>query len=221
MWRRCLLVAPVILTVLSSPVGVSARPAPVFIPHIQDIQKNLPRGLAMRLPTEIPLSEPSDIEESQVVVRVFPSETPESFTISLFTCDRSPQPCLLGSFSVESKTNESAKRDLDRHQAIGEYMPLAANIEGYLIEGPRQNPAYAFSTLMWQQDNMIYTISFPASERENILLMAVSMAQEKPLYSTSAKVPPPSQYSGSQSDEVKSRRMRENREQGRKINAPD
>lgn len=183
-----MLAMPVILSVLSAAVGVYARPAPVLIPHMEDIQKNLPQGLAMRLPTEILLSEPSDIEESQVIVRVFPSETPQSFTISLFTCDRSPQPCLLGSFSVESKTNESAKRDLDRHQAIGDRIPLATNIEGYLIEGPRQNPAYAFSTMMWQQDNMIYTISFPAIERENILLMAISMAQEKPLYSKSARV---------------------------------
>jgi hypothetical protein len=35
---------------------------------------------------------------------------------------------------------------------------------------------------MWQQNDMIYTISFPAFERENIVLMAVSMASEKPLY---------------------------------------
>lgn len=173
---------PVVLTVLTSAVGVVARPAAVFTPHLEYIQSNLPMGLAMRLPTDIPLSGHSDIEDDKLVVRVFPSETPESFTVSIFTCERSPQPCLLGSFAVDRKTGASAKRDLQRHQAIGDRIPLARNIEGYLIEGPLQNPSYQFSTLMWQQNDMIYTISFPAFERENILFMAISMAREKPLY---------------------------------------
>ena len=173
---------PVVLTVLTSAVGVLARPAAVFTPHLEYIQSNLPMGLAMRLPTEIPLSGHSDIEDDKLVIRVFPSETPESFTVSIFTCERSPQPCLLASFAVDSQTNASAKRDLQRHQAIGDRIPLARNIEGYLIEGPLQNPSYQFSTLMWQQNEMIYTISYPANERENILWMGTSMVREQPLY---------------------------------------
>jgi hypothetical protein len=35
---------------------------------------------------------------------------------------------------------------------------------------------------MWQQNDMIHTISFPGIERQNILFMALSMAQEQPLY---------------------------------------
>ncbi len=181
-WRRCLLVTPVILTVLSSVVAVSARPSAVFIPHLEEIQRNLPVGLALRLPSEIPLTGPTDIEESKLVVRVFPSETPLSFTVSLFTCERSSHPCLLGSFSVERKTNVSARRNLERHQTLGDRITLATNIAGYLIEGPQQNPPYAFSSVMWQQNDMIHTISFPGIERQNILFMALSMAQEQPLY---------------------------------------
>ena len=172
---------PVVLTVLGSAVGVFARPAPVFMPHIDLIQSNLPSGLAMRLPSEILLGGHSDIEESQLVVRVFPSETPQRFTVGVFTCDRSSHPCLLGSFSVENETTASATRDLGRHQEKGDRISLGTNIEGYLIEGPRQNPSYQFSTIMWQQNDMIYTISFPAFERENIILMATSMALQDPL----------------------------------------
>lgn len=172
---------PVVLTVLGSAVGVFARPAPVFMPHIDLIQSNLPSGLAMRLPSEILLGGHSDIEESKLVVRVFPSETPQRFTVGVFTCDRSSHPCLLGSFSVENETAASAKRDLGRHQEKGDRISLGTNIEGYLIEGPRQNPSYQFSTIMWQQKDMIYTISFPAFERENIILMATSMARQDPL----------------------------------------
>jgi hypothetical protein len=136
----------------------------------------------MRLPSDIPLRGPSDIEESQLIVQSFSSQTPQSFTVSLFTCDRSPLPCLLGSFSVERNTTESANRELARHQAKGDRIPLAKNIRGYLIEGPRQNPPYQFSTLMWQQNDMIYTISFPAAERQTIVFMATSMATEQPFY---------------------------------------
>jgi hypothetical protein len=172
---------PVLLTVLGSPVGVSARPDAVFMSHIELIESNLPPGLAMRLPAEILLSGHADIEEDKLVVRVFPSESTQSFTVGVFTCERSSHPCLLGSFSVQRKTAASAKRDLDRHKAIGDRIRLATNIEGYLIEGPRQNPSYQFSTIMWQQNDMIYTISFPAFERENIVLMATSMVREQPL----------------------------------------
>jgi hypothetical protein len=35
---------------------------------------------------------------------------------------------------------------------------------------------------MWQQNDMIYTISFPAIERQNILYMALSMAREPGFY---------------------------------------
>ena len=191
-WQRCLVAMPLFLTIVGSAINVSARPAAVFLPHLERIQSSLPLGLAMRLPTAIPLSGHSDIEESQLVVRVFPSETPQRFTVGVFTCDRSSHPCLLGSFSVENETTASATRDLGRHQEKGDRISLGTNIEGYLIEGPRQNPSYQFSTIMWQQNDMIYTISFPAFERENIILMATSMARQDPLSRTvSSSAPSP------------------------------
>lgn len=181
-WRSYLLAVPVLITVCTSAVGVFARPATVFMPHLESIQRNLPKGLVMRLPTDIPLSGHSDIEEDKLVISVFPSETPQSFTISVFTCARSHHPCLLGSFSVEKNTAASAKVELDRHIVTGDRLSLAPNLQGYLIDGPNQNPPLPFSTMMWQQNEMIYTISFPATERQNILWMATSMATEMPLY---------------------------------------
>jgi len=182
MLQRFWLAIPVALTILGSAAGVLARPATVFIPHLERIQSKLPSGLAMRLPSAIPLEGPSDIDESKLVVRLFPSDIPQRFTVGIFTCEASAHPCLIGSFSVEPKTNVSAKRELERHQAKGDRIPLVKNLEGYLIEGMRHNPLSTFSTMMWQQDDMIYTISFPAMERETIKSMAVSMAEGKPFY---------------------------------------
>ncbi|HBL09862.1 MAG TPA: hypothetical protein DD379_00145 [Cyanobacteria bacterium UBA11162] len=181
-WRHYLLVMPIVITLVGNPTELSARPASVFIPHLERIQRNLPVGLAMRLPGQLRLGNALDIDETKLIVQVFPSETPPSLTVSLFTCDRNPYPCLVGSFSVVPKTTQSARRDLQRHQDLGDRITLTPNVQGYLIEGPLQNPSYSFSTVMWQQNEMIYTVSFPAIERQNILLMALSMAQEQPLY---------------------------------------
>ncbi|NEQ28116.1 MAG: hypothetical protein F6K28_55835 [Microcoleus sp. SIO2G3] len=172
---------PLFLSILGSTIHASARPAAVFMPHLERIQSSLPSGLEMRLPTAIPLSGHSDIEESQLVVRVFQSETPQRLTVSVFTCEQSSHPCLLGSFSVERKTAVNAMRELERHQSRGDRITLTDNVKGYLIEGPSQNPPYQFSTVMWQQNDMIYTISFPANERESLVVMAISMAREQPL----------------------------------------
>ena len=170
------------LIVLNNPSIVLARPASVFTSHLEEIQSNLPVGLAIRLPAELRMGKLLDIDESRLILRVFPSETPLSFTVSLFTCSRGSYPCLLGSFSANSKTNVSAKLELQKYQEKGDLITLAPNVKGYLIEGPEQNPAYPFSAVMWEQNNIIYTINFPAIERQNILFMAVSMAQEQPLY---------------------------------------
>jgi hypothetical protein len=180
-WRSYLLTVPVLLTVCTNAIGVLARPATVFMPHLERIQSNLPEGLVMRLPRDIPLSGHSDIEEDKLVVSIFPSDTPRSFTVSVFTCDRSSHPCLLGSFSVEKTTAASALAELDRHKTTGDRLILVNNVPAYLVEGPAQNPPLPFSTIMWQQNEMIYTISFPAHERESMLWMATSMATEKPL----------------------------------------
>lgn len=181
-WRRFWLATPVLLAVIGSALEASARPAAVFVPHMEIIESRLPPGLVMRLPSQLPLGGHSDIEESKLVVRIFPSEIPQSFTVGVFTCDRGTHPCLVGSFAVESKMAGSAKRDLERHKAIGDRVSLGTNIEGYLLEGPRQNPSHQFSTMMWEQNDMIYTISFPAVEGDNIVWMATSMAREKPLH---------------------------------------
>ena len=170
------------LIVLNNPSIVLARPASVFTSHLEEIQSNLPVGLAIRLPAELRMGKLLDIDESRLILRVFPSETPLSFTVSLFTCSRGSYPCLLGSFSANSKTNVSAKLELQKYQEKCDRITLAPNVKGYLIEGPEQNPAYPFSAVMWEQNNIIYTINFPAIERQNILFMAVSMAQEQPLY---------------------------------------
>ncbi|WP_190817514.1 hypothetical protein [Coleofasciculus sp. FACHB-1120] len=177
-----LAVAGSVVIRVSENVPVQARPAPVFTPHLETIQSSIPPGLIMRLPSQILLSGFADVDPSELVVRVFPSETPLIYTVSLFTCYSNPQPCLVGSFSVERKASPNAIRELEKHKTAGDPITLRKDIRGYLLEGQKQKPSYEFSSVMWQQDNFIYRISFPTIERSNILLMANLMANDVPLF---------------------------------------
>ncbi|MBD2181534.1 hypothetical protein H6S82_14815 [Planktothrix sp. FACHB-1355] len=181
LWRK-LLALPVFLAVIGSTVKASAIPAEVFTPYLNEIGNSLPPGWVMRLPSRILLGGPADEEFiSQLIVRVFPSTTPPGLTVSLFSCTSGGYPCLVGSFSVDSQTSANAQREFRKHLAAAQAVTLARGIQGYLLEGQKQNPPNMFSSVMWQQDGMIYTVSFLTEERQNILFMAYSMANQAPL----------------------------------------
>ncbi len=163
--------------------AASARPAAVFNPYIYQIRQELPPRYEMRLPSEILLTAGPGLEPEGLIVKLLPSPNPGRLTIGLLTCERSAFPCLVGGFSVDSSASESAQQELDRHRRQGNPITLANGIRGYLREGPSLKPASDFSSLMWQQNGMIYTVSFLAAERENILNMGRSMANQPPLRS--------------------------------------
>jgi hypothetical protein len=160
-----------------------ARPATMFEPYLYQIRRELPADYEMRLPSEVLLTAGPGLAPEELVVKLLPTASPGRLTIGLFTCQRSPFPCLVGGFSVEASGLESAQQELERHQAQGNPITLARGIRGYLREGPSLRPTSEFSSLMWEQTGMIYTVSFLAAERENILGMGRSMANQIPLRS--------------------------------------
>ncbi|NJO77275.1 MAG: hypothetical protein HC827_01320 [Cyanobacteria bacterium RM1_2_2] len=160
-----------------------AQPAAVFQPHIAQIRQELPLDYEMRLPADVILTAGPGLEPEDLIVKVMPTESPARLTIGLFTCQRSPFPCLVGGFAVEASSSASAQRELNQHQTQGNPITLARGVRGYLREGPSLKPTSEFSSLMWEQSGMIYTISFLAAERENILAMGRSMANQPPLKS--------------------------------------
>jgi len=180
-WRK-FLALPIILAAIGIPVKASAVPAEIFRPHLNAIGNSVPPGWKMRLPSRILLGGPADEDFiSELTVRVFPSTTPAGLTVGLFSCDSGGFPCLVGSFSVASQSSANAQREFIQHQAAAQVITLARGIKGYLLEGQKQSPPNTFSSVMWQQDGMIYTVSFLAEERQNILFMASSMANESPI----------------------------------------
>lgn len=181
LWHK-LLTFPLLFAIISTPIKASAVPAEIFTPYLKEIVNNLPPGWKMRLPSQILLGGPADEDFiNELIVRVFPSTVPASLTVSLFSCDSGPFACLVGSFSVDSQTSPNAKREFEKHLQAAQKITLARGIQGYLLEGQKQNPPNIFSSVMWHQDGMFYTVSFLAEERQNILFMASSMANQSPI----------------------------------------
>lgn len=188
---RSWLAAVIVSGIVSYPLSGVARPADVFQPHLEQIRQELPPTDAIRLPAEILLGGPGHLQPELLIVKVFSSSSPARMTVSLFTCDTATYPCLVGSFSAERATSPNAQRELDRHQATNVVIPLAGGIEGYWLEGNGSTPSSDFSSLIWQQDGMVYTVSFLAAEQENILAMARSMVTEPPIFSLQTASPEP------------------------------
>ena len=172
----------VALVVGGSPLKVAAVPADLFTPHLDKISQTLPPNMVMRLPSRIRLSGPADQDFiDELIVKVFPSQSPPGMTVGLFTCNISPQPCLIGSFSVDSKDSENAQLELKKHQAAAAPITLAEGVRGYFLPGSSLQPASRFSSVIWEQNGLVYTVSFLSGERQNILSMAYSMASSPPI----------------------------------------
>lgn len=169
--------------ILSNTEPGLTQPAAVFQPYLGQIRQELPPDYEMRLPADVILTAGPGLEPEGLIVKVLPTASPARLTVGLFTCQRSPFPCLVGGFAVEASSSASAQRQLSQHQQQGSPIILARGVRGYLREGPSLKPTSDFSSLMWEQNGMIYTISFLAAERENILTMGRSMANQPPLLS--------------------------------------
>lgn len=180
-WRYLLSVS-IIVSVVSHAWRVVATPAAVFTPHLERIQRSLPPDWSMRLPAKILLGGPADEEFiEQLTIKLFSSTSPPGFTIGLFSCTNGPQPCLVGSFAVDSRSSFTAQQEFKRHLAAAAPIRLADGVRGYFLEGTVRQPTSIFSSVMWEQDGFYYTASFLVDERQNLLNMAASMAKNQPI----------------------------------------
>lgn len=154
------------------------------------MRRALPLGLAMRLPDSLHL--PKEFAtDTEFFVQYFPSENPRRFLVSVSTCDRQPVACLLTSFTTERYDDPSAQWEFQRHQTTGFPITLSPTVQGYLLEGADHQPPLAFSSVMWQQETMIYTVTFPSTARQNLLFLAAAVANGGPIYPQRVPTPQP------------------------------
>jgi hypothetical protein len=176
-----------LLSMLLAEVSTIAAPAKVFMPHLDRIRQALPPQFTMRLPTKILLGGPADQDFiDSLTVRVFSSDLPPGLTVGLFSCGDGSQFCLIGTFAVASGNAAIAQREYRQHRAAGNPIKLSNQVVGYLWEGSKKQPRSMFSSVMWQQNRLIYSLSFLEAERQNMLYMAVSMANSEPIAALTA-----------------------------------
>lgn len=161
-----------------------SEPADVFQPHLERIQATLPPNFRMRLPTQILLGGPADKDFIDgLTVRVFALGDMPGMAVGLYTCADAHQFCLVGRFAVMSPQSPEARHLFRQHRWRGAPITLTRGIRGYYWAGDRQWPRSLFSSVMWAQDGLFYRVHFAAPERQNILYMALLMAQSAPLAS--------------------------------------
>ena len=159
--------------------------ANIFALYLEEIQETLPPGLIMRLPSQILTGDVLDGEKDDYRIQVFSSDYPPSLTVDLYRCSEYSPSCLMGGYSVDSKSSAAAQETLRQHQALASPITLKRGIQGYLREGRQQDLSSSLSSVMWEQDGMIYTARFLAQERQTLLYAAHSMANAPPIQSSS------------------------------------
>lgn len=180
-FSRQLIVSAIVAIATAFPINPAIAES-IFDPYKETIRSQIPLGLSLRLPEKILVSPSKQDSLDNFTVRVFVSQKPTRLTLSLHSCQTGVNPCLLGSFITERHDNANAKRELIRHQNSGLRITLKEGVAGYVIDNVQQQTGNSFATVMWEQDNMIHTLSFPQEERQNMLYMALSMANSLPIF---------------------------------------
>jgi hypothetical protein len=154
-----------------------AEPDPLFTPYLPQILEQAPPATAVRLPSTFWMGDSG----KPSTVQVFSSRTVPLLTLGLSTCERGIVPCLVGTLTIEPSSTPNGLREYQRHRAGFAPITLTTGVKGYFLEGTKQRPPVSFSSVMWQQNQTLYTLTFPVTDRQNLLFTARDMANTAPL----------------------------------------
>ncbi|HEY9608763.1 hypothetical protein [Allocoleopsis sp.] len=171
---------------ISSSVKLSVFTADIFTPYLDQIRASLSPGLMMRLPSQMGERSNRDVLSSQYIVIASPSTFQSGLTVSLFSCQEQQPSCLVGSFEAAAKTSIEAQREFRKYQSKATPITLVNNIQGYLLDGKKQEKISELSSLMWEQDDQFYTVRIPTQSPKILMNLADSMASSIPFQSTQA-----------------------------------
>ncbi|MBW4563430.1 MAG: hypothetical protein KME32_20245 [Mojavia pulchra JT2-VF2] len=169
--------------VLKSVATASNLTAEIFTPRLKEIKASLAPGWVMRLPSHISLSDNWEGQTSKYINVFYLSSRP-SLKINIFSCEQQQSGCLVGIITTDFQANIDTEKELEKYQNIATPIVLSQNIQGYLLEGQKQNPKSEFSHLIWQQDNQFYKVSYKTQSYQKLLEIVNSMVEATPIYST-------------------------------------
>jgi hypothetical protein len=159
-----------------------AEPASIFRPFIRDIQTQLPKGMVMRLPAVIP-NPPSGIPGYRPTI--IPSNDREGgyFAIVLVTSNcpetRLVAVCDTGRIFVERRNSNTSQR-LRENQQQGSTINLKTGVRGF-YRSYIQPTRGQMNGISWEQDGMIFRVMSRSMSQEQVINVAISMANELPI----------------------------------------
>ena len=162
-----------------------AEPATIFRPLLRDIQAQLPRGMVMRLPAVIP-NPPSGIPGYRPII--IPSNDREEgyFAIVLVTSNcpetRLVAVCDTGRIFVE-RGNSNTNQRLRENQQQGSSISLKTGVRGF-YRSYIQPSRGKMHEIIWEQDGMIFGVMSRSMSQEQVINVAISMANELPIKTT-------------------------------------
>jgi len=168
--------------VLTRNQPANAEPASIFRPLLRDIQRQLPRGMVMRLPAVIP-NPPSGLPGYRPTI--IPSNDREGgyFAIVLVTSNcpetRLVAVCDTGRIIVE-KRNSNTNQRLREDQQQGSSIKLKTGVLGF-YRSYIQPSRGQMNEISWEQDGMIFRVMSHSMSQEQVINVAISMANELPI----------------------------------------
>ncbi|MGB5962594.1 MAG: hypothetical protein WBG73_18150 [Coleofasciculaceae cyanobacterium] len=174
--------------VLAKPQSTIAEPAPIFKPILRDIQNQLPRGMAMRLPASLEL-----INFQGKRITIYPTLEPSrrgELRISLNTTPNcQAHSCQFGYIAAFQQNSNNYHLGL---RSRGVPITLRKNVSGvYVYVDIRGASTTPYALVIWNQNNLSYLVSLPfspglsvAQNKQLIINIATSMANEPLIKST-------------------------------------
>ncbi|MEO0409334.1 MAG: iron uptake porin [Cyanobacteria bacterium P01_A01_bin.135] len=141
----------------AAPQSPDSQARSIGWPHLEDIRAQVPADWALRLPSHLPEAFLPP-ETGAYHVRVFAFDDPKSLHIGFFHCSSGAQSCLVSSLTVDSAASPQAQRSWQRYAQQGNLVPVINQLPGYRLAA---DGATGLVSLMWQQDDLIYTLSGP------------------------------------------------------------
>jgi hypothetical protein len=144
---------------------VSANPVIKITPDLGPVLGQIPDNFYVRLPEKITLNRYVE----RLFLKTFVSNNPRSLTVGLYGCDEVAINCYIGTIRAETNKSYHAIAELYRHKQ-GSRITLSAKIQGYVLLESNN-----FASVMWEQEGIIYRLTFNQQEKQKMLLIAYQM----------------------------------------------
>ncbi|MFQ4139983.1 ShlB/FhaC/HecB family hemolysin secretion/activation protein [Nodosilinea sp. PGN35] len=132
------------------------------------------------MPSQLQLLTVPPPDSAQAELQIIPTLRGSGLTINLkFCAQQLESDCTVGHFSTNSLGSEAAQLAMEEHRSVGYPITLAPDVQAHFRE--YRDGAVAYASVMWQQDGQFYRVQFPTAERQNMLYMALEMANSSPL----------------------------------------